>query len=115
MKLALTAALLLLVAGCGSSGLTYGSASDVATAADCASTKDLANADLELFVTNAVDCGVNGHTVTINWFKTTDALKTYRKTADSFGGSGLAYGKNWAVECHDDQADCDAVVAAVKN
>jgi hypothetical protein len=120
MKRTLIALALLSLAACGGgSGGAGGSAGfdspgAVAKAGGCDSPAEVKNADLEMMVTSAVTCQKNGHELIVNWFKSDTALKNYRSTADQFGGAGLAYGDNFAVECNDDQADCDAFMKAAK-
>lgn len=117
MRRTLTVLALLSVAACGGGGTTGGghkSAMDVAKAAGCESPSLESPKDQEMFVTNTVTCTFNSHDVSIGWFKSSDAMKNYRKVADQMGGGGIGYGDDFVVQCMDAQADCDALVKAAK-
>lgn len=105
--LAISLLVLTSCAGKGGSGSDYSSAKEVATAVGCTGFKQLSQADAELFTADAGRCSHDGHPITVSWFKSTDNLASYRKVADSFGGS-LLYGLNWAIEC-DTRPDCQAM------
>lgn len=110
----LAALLLLAVVGCGSSsGSGFTSATEVAQAANCGSITKRSPGELELFAASGVTCILNDHELTVLWFKSKSTLDSYRRVADQFGGAGLAYGDDWAVECHDDEGDCAAFSKAV--
>lgn len=104
------AVLLFLLAACGggTGGGGYDSASAVAKGAGCTGAKPIASADLEMFVTEGIDCTFNGNATTVDWFKSADGLKNYKDIADKMGGGFILYGDNFAVVC-DNRADCDAM------
>jgi len=89
MKRVIPVLALLSVAACGGgdgNGGSHKSAMDVAKAAACESPSLESPKDQEMFVTNTVTCTFNSHDVTIGWFKSSDAMKNYRKIADQMGG-----------------------------
>ncbi len=106
-------AALTFVAGCGGSsgGSTYNSAKDVASAAGCTSYRHTPGSQAEMFTADSGGCKLGGDGLTVDWFKDAKSLDNFRKVASQFGGSTILYGKNWAIECVDNSADCKKVKA----
>jgi hypothetical protein len=65
----------------------------------------------EYGASDAVRCQFHGDDVIVSWFKSGDALKSFKSLAASAGGSDeILFGAQWAIECTEPSA-CAAAKA----